>query len=170
MARESEIPDAFRAARTNGRGPSSPRGAATARPTATLRGLLITGEARLAGAFKRELQGCATCSLELETYVTQAEAARASSGLYDWVAVDLDGALAPSEAVRLAREAWGSARVAVLSCWWSERDTVARDLADVVIHKPVRSPELLAFLQAVASGSGPLRARERDETLSASTG
>lgn len=168
MARESEIPDAFRAAHTSGRGPSSPRTEAPARPAAMLRGLLITGEAKLAGAFKRELQDCADCSVDLETHATQAEAACASDGPYDWVAVDLDGALAPSEAVRLARAAWGCARVAVLSCWWSERDTVARDLADVVIHKPLRSPELLAFLQAVTSGPGPLRASERDETLSAS--
>ncbi len=77
------------------------------------------------------------------------EADSAPEGAYDWVAVDLDGVIAPSEGVRLARQAWPEARVAVLSYWWSERDVVARDLADVVIHKPLRSPEVLALLRAL---------------------
>jgi hypothetical protein len=55
--------------------------------------------------------------------------------------------------------------VAVLSYWWSERDSIARDLADIVIHKPLRSPEVLALLRTLrperlpaANGPGALPA------------
>ncbi len=111
------------------------------------RGLLITADPALARAFQRELRRCAECSFSIDVRSNVEEAPQDTSEAYGWVAVDLDGVFAPSEAVRLARGAWPSAYVAVLSCWWSERDTLARDLADIVIHKPLRSPELLAFLR-----------------------
>ena len=155
MARESEIPDALRAA-------TSPEQIDT---VSALRGLLITNEGSLARAFRRELTHVAESPLSLEEYGTHEEAVRKGRGPYQWVAVDLDGALAPSEAVRLAREAWSDAHIAVLSCWWSERDAVARDLADVVVHKPLRSPELLAFLRVLTLDSRQLRASEREQTI-----
>ncbi len=164
------IPDAFRAdsnreRTTNIVSPQLEHGLST-----VLRGLLITTDHTLARVFRREVSRCVECSLSLVTRETHEDAVGSTSGVFDWIAVDLDGAIAPSEAVRLAREAWNDTSVAVLSMWWSERDTVARELADVVIHKPLRTPELLAFLRAASSGTEPLRARDREEHLSTSTG
>ncbi len=112
------------------------------------RGLLVTTDPALVRAFRRELRDCADCSVPLDVQPTIEAASSAGSASYQWVTVDLDGAAAPSEAVRLARRSWPDAHVAVLSCWWSERDTVARDLADLVIHKPLRSTELRALLRS----------------------
>ena len=70
---------------------------------------------------------------------------------------NLDATLAPSEAITQARSRWPGVRLAALSCWWSERDVLAREVADVVLHKPVRSSELRAlFVQqpAVAITNG----------------
>jgi hypothetical protein len=121
------------------------------------RGLLITTDAALARAFRRELQQCDDCPAAFEVH-SSFEDARAA-GDYTCVTIDLDGAISPAEAVRLSRTAWPTARVAVLSYWWSERDSDARGLADLVIHKPLRQPELRAFLRYPA-GAPSLEAVE----------
>jgi hypothetical protein len=74
---------------------------------------------------------------------------------YRWIAIDLDATVGPSEAIGTARSTWPDARLAVLSCWWSERDAFARETADVVLHKPVRSAEMLSFLRPPADVSIP---------------
>ena len=117
------------------------------------RGLLLTADRALVRSFQRELQRCADCSVCVDVESSLDEALRLAGIGYHWVAVDLDGAIAPSEGVRQARLAWPRARVAVFSCWWSERDAIARDLADIVIHKPLRSPEVLALLRSVGTVS-----------------
>ncbi len=118
----------------------------TSRPT--LKGLLITADPSLARAFRRELTNCTDCSISFELQANFDEACRAGGGPYHCVTVDLDGAVAPNEAVRLARSAWPLARVAVLSFWWSEQSDAALEQADVVIHKPLRAAELRAFLRS----------------------
>ena len=160
MAHAMQISNTLRA-ETSTRTSSSTIDAARPRDEAG-RGLLITADSALARTFRRELRRCAECSLTFDVRSNFEEALRESGGPYRWVGVDLDGAIAPSEAVRLARFSWPAAPVAVLSCWWSERDTIARELADVVIHKPVRSTELLALLSAAAP--------QADEALPAATG
>ena len=112
---------------------------------APVRWLLITGDPVLARAFQRELRQCTNCPISFDVLPSFEEAQR--GGPYQCVTVDLDGAIAPAEAVRITRRCWPQARVAVLSYWWSERDSDARGLADVVIHKPLRQPELRAFLR-----------------------
>ena len=114
-----------------------------------LRGLVVTGDRALMRSFQRMVRRCADCSVSIEVRRGLEEAEPPASESYDWVAIDLDGAIAPSEGVRLARRGWPRARVAVLSYWWSERDAIARDLADIVIHKPLRSPEVLALLRTL---------------------
>ena len=114
------------------------------------RGLLLTADRALVRSFQRELRRCADCSVSVDVEPSLEQALWLAGNSYHWVALDLDGAIAPSEGVRQARLAWPRARVAVLSCWWSERDTIARDLADVIIHKPLRSPEVLALLRSVS--------------------
>ena len=114
----------------------------------TFKGLLITADPSLARAFRRELSNCADCSISFELQANFDEACRAGGGPYQCVTVDLDGAVAPNEAVRLARSAWPLARIAVLSFWWSEQSDAALDQADVVIHKPLRAAELRAFLRS----------------------
>jgi hypothetical protein len=126
-----------------------------ARLTGQGRGLLITSDAALARVFRRELTLCGDCPSSFDVQPAF-EHARRFAG-YSCVAIDLDGAIQPAEAVRLARRAWPGARVAVLSYWWSERDAGARDLADLVIHKPLRQPELRAFLRQPAA-VGPVMA------------
>jgi hypothetical protein len=123
--------------------------------------LLITGDPVLARAFQRELRQCTDCPISFDVQPSFEEAQRA--GPYQCVTVDLDGAIAPAEAVRLARRYWPDARVAVLSYWWSERDSDARGLADLVIHKPLRQPELRAFLR-YPTGAPPVT--EEHETAS----
>lgn len=122
------------------------RGLPSARSSPAQRLLLIADHA-LVQVFRQELRRCLDCTISLDAYPSLEEAEQAEPSAYDWVAVDLNGAVAPSEAVRLARQAWPDARLAVLSLCWSERDTAARDLADTVIHKPLRSVELQAFLR-----------------------
>ena len=114
----------------------------------TYKGLLITADPSLARAFRRELSNCADCSISFELQANFDEACRAGGGPYQCVTVDLDGAAAPNEAVRLARSAWPLARIAVLSFWWSEQSDAAQEEADVVIHKPLRAAELRAFLRS----------------------
>jgi hypothetical protein len=109
------------------------------------RGLLLTESPALARAFRRELRACSTCTEAFDVLPTLEEAL--DGGGYCWIAIDLDATIGPSEAMRQARAAWPDARLAVLSCWWSERDALARQSADAVLHKPVRSAELLAFLR-----------------------
>lgn len=116
--------------------------------TPPLRGLLITADPALARAFRRELRDCADCTIGFDVQSSFDEAQRCGSATYDCVTVDMDGCIAPPEAVRLAHAYWPDARVALLASWWSERDAVARDRADVVIHKPLRSAELRAFLRS----------------------
>ena len=115
-----------------------------------LRGLLLTANRTLVRSFRRELRRCANFSVSVTVRSAFDEAHQLGNGSYDWVAVDLDGAIAPSEAVRIARRSWPAARIAVLSCWWSERDAIARDLADVIVHKPLRPTELLELLRVAA--------------------
>jgi len=112
------------------------------------KGLLITADPSLARAFRRELTNCADCSISFELQANFDEACRAGGGPYLCVTIDLDGAVAPKEAVRLARSAWPLARIAVLSFWWSEQADAAMDQADVIIHKPLRAAELRAFLRS----------------------
>lgn len=144
--------------------------------TPLLRGLLVTADPALVRAFRRELRRCADCSTSFDVQPNFDTARRAAGGPYPWVAVDLDGDIAPSKAVRLAHRSWPAARVAVLSCWWSERDTVAGDRADVVIHKPLRSPELRAFLRSPTGAprpepvrSGPSGRGPQDEAFAVAT-
>jgi hypothetical protein len=117
--------------------------------TASGRGLLLTESPALARAFRRELKNCDSCSTVFDVHGALDEAVVAGAS-YRWIAIDLDATLAPSEAMRQARATWPDARLAALSCWWSERDVIARETADTVLHKPVRSAELLSFLQSSA--------------------
>ncbi len=131
------------------------------KPRTTVKGLLITGDPSLARSFRRELLNCADCSISFDLQANFDEAIRAGGGPYQCVTVDLDGAVVPEEAVKLARSAWPLARVAVLSFWWSEQSEAARDQADVVIHKPLRSAELRAFLRSPTGAPIAARSSER---------
>lgn len=130
-------------------------------PTATpepSRGLLITKDQPLIRAFRRELRGCLgdDACFDVQPAVEEAEASGVAG--YGWVTIDLDGAVGPADAVRLCRRVWPDARLAVLSYWWSERDTIARGLADLIIHKPLRSHELRAlFRPPPPTGDAPGR-------------
>ncbi len=118
-------------------------------PTTTqARGLLITADPALARAFRDALQACDGCAITFELQGNLDEARRAGGGHYQNVTIDLDGSFVADQAVRLARDAWPDARIAVLSHWWSEREGLDREQADVVIHKPLRSAELRAFLRS----------------------
>ena len=130
------------------------------KPRTTLKGLLITGDPSLARSFKRELANCAECSISFDLQANFDEAIRAGGGPSQVVTVDLDGVVAPQEAVKLARSAWPLARVAVLSFWWSEQSDIAREQAEIVIHKPLRAAELRAFLR---SPTGAPNAQEAPE-------
>ncbi len=110
------------------------------------KGLLITADPMLARAFLRELQRCSDCPAAFDVRSSLTEAAELAGERHRLVAVDLAG-VPPTDTVGLARRFWPSARIAVLSCWWSDQDGAARELADAVIHKPLRSSELLAFLR-----------------------
>ena len=125
-----------------------------------VKGLLITADPSLARAFRRELSNCTDCSISFELQANFDEACRAGGGPYQCVTIDLEETIAPNEAVRLARNAWPLARIAVLSFWWSERSEGALDQADVVIHKPLRAAELRAFLR---SPTGAPRVEETSE-------
>ncbi len=128
-------------------GVTQERGVRPASPSETSlpKGLLLTESPALARAFRRELHACDGCVDAFEVRESML-AALEDVAPYRWVAVDLDAAVAPSDSLRLARATWPDARIAVLSCWWSERDALARNMADAVLHKPVRSAELLGFL------------------------
>jgi DNA-binding response OmpR family regulator len=117
--------------------------------------LLITNDPILVRSFRRELRRCADCdaTFDVDADVEAAAAARAKG--YHWVALDMDGPVAPSEAVRVARTSWPGAQVVALSCWWSERDVVARELADLVVHKPLRPQEVQALVRAASASRVP---------------
>ena len=118
-------------------------------PTTTqTRGLLITADPALARAFRNALQACADCAITFELQGNLDEARRAGGGRYQNVTIDLDGSFVADQAVRLARDTWPGARIAVLSHWWSEREGLDLEQADVVIHKPLRAAELQAFLRS----------------------
>ena len=134
-----------------------------AQPRTTLKGLLITGDPSLARSFKRELDNCSDCSISFDLQANFDEAIRAGGGPYQLVTVDLDGAVAPQEAVKLARSAWPLARVAVLSFWWSEQSDIAREQAEIVIHKPLRAAELRAFLRSPTGAPTTSAAPERND-------
>ena len=119
-------------------------------PAAPARGLLITTDRSLTRAFLRDLRA-SDGAVAFDVRASLADARAVAGGRHRWVAVDLDGAVPPDTAVRLARRLWPGARIAVLSCWWSEQDVAACALADVVIHKPLRSPEIRAFLREAAT-------------------
>lgn len=135
-----------------------------------LRALLIARDQALVRAFQRELRRCDDCAVSFDVQ-PGLEAQRVPADPYDCVTVDLDGAVAPSEAVRLARHSWPQARIAVLSHWWSEREQLARELADLVIHKPLRAAELRAFLRSPAGAprARPAGRETRGDALAAST-
>lgn len=109
-------------------------------------GLLITADGALARAFLSELRGDGNRAIAFDVRSSLADAQELEGDRHRWVAVDLSDAVPPVDAVGLARRFWPQARIAVLSSWWSEHDAAARELADVVIHKPLRSHEILAFL------------------------
>ena len=118
-------------------------------PTTTqARGLLITADPALARAFRNALQACDDCAITFDLHGNLDEARRAGGGCYQNVTIDLDGSFVADQAVRLARDTWPDARIAVLSHWWSEREGLDREQADVVIHKPLRAAELQAFLRS----------------------
>jgi hypothetical protein len=115
---------------------------------------LVTADPALARVFLRDLRSCDGAAV-FDVRPSLADARSVAGGRHRWVAVDLDGAMPPDAAVRLARRLWPGARIAVLSCWWSEQDAAARALADVVVHKPLRSPEIRAFLRQGALPAPP---------------
>ena len=114
------------------------------------RGLLVTADQALVRAFRRELRVCLGPLATFDVQPAIDDARPASGEDYQWVIVDLDGVRAPADAVRLARTAWPGVRLAVLSHFWSERDSIARELADLVIHKPPRAQELRALIRPPA--------------------
>ncbi len=116
--------------------------------TTQARGLLITADPALARAFRSALQACHDCAITFDLQGNLDEARRAGGGCYQNVTIDLDGSFVADQAVRLARDTWPHARIAVLSNWWSEREGLDREQADVVIHKPLRAAELQAFLRS----------------------
>lgn len=132
-----------------------------------LRGLLISADRALVRAFHRELRDGADCAVSFDVHPSLEEARLTGPGPYHWVTVDLDGAIPPSEAVRLAREHWPDSRIAVVSFWWSEREQLARQQADVVIHKPLRTPEIQAFLRSPARARRDPPDAEPDERVAA---
>jgi DNA-binding response OmpR family regulator len=119
------------------------------RESPPLRGLLVTIDSALARAFRRQLRR-AGHAVPLEVFTTLEEARESASGRYDWISVDLDGPVAPAESVRLSRYSWPRAFLAVLSYAWSDRERLARERADYVIHKPVRAKELEALFLTLA--------------------
>jgi hypothetical protein len=128
--------------------------------TAPSRGLLITNDQPLVRAFRRELRNCLgeDACVDVEPSIEEAQAAGLEG--YGWVTLDLEHAVPPADAVRLARQAWPETRLAVLSYWWSERDLLARRLADLVIHKPLRAHELRGLFRPVPpAGDAPERPR-----------
>lgn len=131
----------------------------TSPPITPDEGLLITSDSALARAFLQELRRCTDCAAAFDVRATLADATELAGERHRWVAVDLGGAIAPADAVGLARRLWPGARIGVLSGWWSEHDAAARELADVVIHKPIRTPEIAAFLrgQPAAAPNLPLQ-------------
>jgi len=129
-----------------------------------IKGLLLTADPSLARAFHREIANCTECAITFDLHANSDEAIRSGGGPYQCVVVDLDGSIALDEAVRMARRAWPISRIAVLTFWWSEQADLARDKADVVIHKPLRAAELRAFLR---SPSGAPRVEEVAAALSA---
>ena len=133
------------------------------------RGLLVTRDPNLARAFRRELRRCSDCSVSFDVQSSFREARLAAGIAYQWVALDLDSTVSPSDSVRSARRSWPAATIAVLSCWWSERDATDRERTDVVIHKPLRSPELVAFLRSGngASAAEALQGEPRNGALAA---
>ncbi len=139
-------------------------------PRTTLKGLLITGDPSLARSFRRELANCEDCSISFDLQANFDEAIRAGGGPYQVVTVDLDGAVAPQEAVKLARSAWPVARIAVLSFWWSEQSDIAREQAEIVIHKPLRSAELRAFLRSPTGAPKAQKAAERKAKAAVTVG
>ncbi len=118
-----------------------------------LRGLLVTGDTALARAFQRELKRSG-CSVSLDVYGSLEEATSRANPHYGWITIDLDGALAPLDAVRSARCSWPGALVAIVSYWWSEDERVAHAEADYVVHKPVRATELEALFAACRAPNG----------------
>lgn len=180
MACEVEIPQHLRAEPPNRAAPKPASALPSGLSCGPLHGLLITADRALARSFRRELGRCAESALPFDVRANFEQALIEAGDAYHWVGVDLDGAIAPSEAVRLARRSWPAACVVVLSGWWSERDVFARDLADLVIHKPLRAPELLAFLRALSGAPQPDAERPhsqdeaqdvaQDEPVTAATG
>ncbi|MEX1254213.1 MAG: hypothetical protein WEE64_07720 [Dehalococcoidia bacterium] len=129
---------------------ASPVALANRPPAATAacpqEGLLITADGALARAFLSGLGSGAERTIAFDVRSSLADAKELAGDRRRWVAIDLSGAVPPVEAVGIARLLWPQARIAVLSSWWSDQDAAARELADTVIHKPLRSHEILAFL------------------------
>ena len=134
--------------------------------TTRTRGLLITTDPAMARAFRNALQACDGCTITFDLQGNLDEARRAGGGSYQNVTIDLDGSFVADQAVRLARDTWPEARIAVVSHWWSEREGLDREQADVVIHKPLRTAELQAFLRSPA---GAPMAAVQEADVSAAT-
>jgi hypothetical protein len=109
-------------------------------------GLLITADQGLARTFLGTLRSTGGPAFDVRS--SMADAQPLGGGRHRWVVVDLDGALPPADTVGLARRIWPTARIAIISAPWSEQEVAVRGLADMVIHKPLRSHELRAFLQS----------------------
>jgi DNA-binding response OmpR family regulator len=123
---------------------SFPLSLAPASELAPARGLLVTGDRSFARAFRRALKQAGHI-VWLDIYPSLGDAVERDPTHYDWIALDLDVAAAPGEAVETARRSWPGVLVALVSHWWSEREDAARAHADYIIHKPVRASELQAL-------------------------
>jgi hypothetical protein len=115
-----------------------------------LAGLLVTADGTLARAFQQELRG-SDPAFNVHVREDWWAALQETERPYRWVAVDIGCGVIPADALRLGRLSWPQARIAAIRPWWSDGLDGARSLADVVIHKPLRTSEVTAFLD----GLGP---------------
>lgn len=123
-------------------------------------GLLVTADGTLARAFRQELQDL-TPAFDVDVREDWCGALQEAERPYSWVAIDVGCGVIPADALRLARLSWPGARVAAVTSWWCDELDAVRPLADVVIHKPLRSAEVADFLAGVHSnGQGPTGAEK----------
>ena len=72
-------------------------------------------------------------------------AARIESRCPEIVLVDTDLVGCPGGLCRLARSLRPEVQFVGLACSWSERETMLRECADVIVHKPIRDAEWTAL-------------------------
>lgn len=72
-------------------------------------------------------------------------AARIESRCPEIVLVDTDLLGCPEGLCQLARSLRPEVRFVGLACYWSDRETVLRECADVIVHKPLRDAEWTAL-------------------------